>query len=252
VTVFFLLLLGISLGSASVSVAWTTVLLVVTAITKSAQLPFSAWLPAAMAAPTPVSALVHSSTLVTAGVYLLYRFLPSNCSFVLYCGLLTTIIGGLSAFLEFDIKKVVALSTLSHLGLIVTALGSGCRNLAFQHLLIHAPFKALIFLVVGTIIHSSYGSQEYRAIEGLVLFSPLMFVCLCIALLSMCGFCFLSGWASKEAILNRCLNTRSSIVTLFLLYARVALTIIYSRRVAAARYFALRCGSRAVTFSVTG
>merc|ERR1712168_631462 len=141
-----------------------TLLLVVASFTKSAQFPFSAWLPAAIVAPTPVSALVHSSTLVTAGVYLLYRFIPHNSHFLLFSGVLTTVIAGMAALVEADLKKVVALSTLSQLGLIVTSLGLGQRRLAFLHLNLHASYKSLLFLAVGSLIHNLYGSQGTRIV----------------------------------------------------------------------------------------
>jgi len=116
-----------------------------------------------MLAPTPVSALVHSSTLVTAGVYLLYRYSPVPSNLLIYVGLFTTMIAGLAAITECDTKKIIALSTLSQLGLIVTSLGLGERSLCFAHLNTHAAFKALLFLAVGTAIHSHFGSQEVRS-----------------------------------------------------------------------------------------
>ena len=127
-----------------------TFLVVLAGATKRAQIPFSSWLPAAMAAPTPVSALVHSSTLVTAGVYLLIRFRRSfsdwlNTLLLLIAGL-TIFIAGLSANFEYDLKKIIALSTLSQLGLIISILSLGFARLAFFHLLTHALFKALLFV----------------------------------------------------------------------------------------------------------
>lgn len=142
-------------------------------ITKRAQIPFSAWLPAAIAAPTPVSSLVHSSTLVTAGVYLLVRFYPSLsvhfyfCYFVFYLGVVTCLMSSFSAIYENDLKKIIALSTLSQLGVMFMALGLGFPLLAFFHLVTHAMFKALLFVCAGTIIHSMCNNQDVRLIGGL-------------------------------------------------------------------------------------
>jgi len=142
--------------------------LIFAGIRKSAQIPFSSWLPAAMAAPTPVSALVHSSTLVTAGVFLLIRFYHFLIEirffkpFLLFIASLTMLIAGMAANLECDLKKVIALSTLSQLGVIIRALGVGCWKLALFHLYTHAMFKALLFLCAGSFIHRSQHSQDLR------------------------------------------------------------------------------------------
>jgi len=148
-----------------------TGLIVVGRITKRAQIPFSAWLPAAMAAPTPVSALVHSSTLVTAGVYVLVRFRDRVWgawgSFLLVSSLLTVVIAGFRARFESDLKKVVALSTLRQLGVIILIISVGCVGLCVFHLVTHALFKALIFLCAGAIIHLGRGVQDSRCFSGL-------------------------------------------------------------------------------------
>jgi len=145
-----------------------SIFLVVGAFTKRAQIPFRAWLPAAIAAPTPVSSLVHSSTLVTAGVYLLFRHLNelirfSQLNFILIVGVATIIMARLSALNEKDIKKIVALSTLRQLGLMATRLGLNWVFIRFFHLIIHAFFKAMIFIRVGNLIHFR---QFYQAIKN--------------------------------------------------------------------------------------
>ena len=134
-------------------------LIIISACTKSAQIPFSAWLPAAIAAPTPVSALVHSSTLVTAGVYLLIRInliiIEIDIRYILLLiGIITMIIAGFTAIIEIDIKKIIALSTLRQLGIIILTLGIGNPILSFFHLLSHAFFKAMLFICAGIIIHN--------------------------------------------------------------------------------------------------
>lgn len=198
--------------------------------TKSAQVPFSSWLPAAILAPTPVSALVHSSTLVTAGVYLLYRYSPADSLLLICIGLCTTLIAGQSALLECDTKKIIALSTLSQLGVMVTCLGLGERSFCFAHLNTHAAFKALLFLGVGTVIHSTYGSQEVRCVVPLFSCSPFVIVILVTSVSSMLGLVFLSGWATKEAILESCLNMGVCFFGLVLFYVGIGFTVIYRLR----------------------
>jgi len=228
--VILLLFFALSPCSTSWPLSRFVSLLVLVSITKSAQLPFSAWLPAAMLAPTPVSALVHSSTLVTAGVYLLFRFYPLGSGLLSFIGILTMILAGVAAFFEVDIKKIIALRTLSHLGVIVSALGLGERYLAFAHLNIHANFKALLFLASGSLIHTMYGSQEARSIGGLVSSSPLVLICLVVSCLSITGFVFLSGFVSKEAILRSTYNSSSPFFTLLIFYFGFGVTVIYSVR----------------------
>ena len=171
------------------------IIVILAAITKSAQIPFSSWLPAAIAAPTPVSALVHSSTLVTAGVYLLIRFRNLIIGsfigdFLLLISGLTIFIAGLGANFEFDLKKIIALSTLSQLGLIIRILAIGFYKLAFFHLLTHALFKALLFICAGVIIHNIKNSQDIRDIGRLTIYIPLTISCLNVANLALCGVPF--------------------------------------------------------------
>lgn len=176
------------------------------AITKRAQIPFSAWLPAAMAAPTPVSALVHSSTLVTAGIYLLIRFRSALSETILPILLLfsslTMFMSGLGANFEYDLKKIIALSTLSQLGVILRILSLGFKDLAFFHLLTHALFKALLFICAGAIIHNVKEYQDIRLMGGLVVFIPLTCMCINLANLALCGTPFLAGFYSKDLILE--------------------------------------------------
>jgi NADH-ubiquinone oxidoreductase chain 5 len=142
--------------------------IVIAAITKRAQIPFSRWLPAAIAAPTPVSALVHSSTLVTAGVFLTIRFYPFLHSLsyfntiILIIAVRTIVIAGLRAITECDIKKIIALSTLSQLGIMITRIGFNMPILAYFHILTHALFKALLFICAGSFINQHLHSQDLR------------------------------------------------------------------------------------------
>jgi NADH-ubiquinone oxidoreductase chain 5 len=179
-------------------------LVILAAITKSAQIPFSAWLPAAIAAPTPVSALVHSSTLVTAGVYLLIRFnyIIGVRGFLFFVGVITMFISGLGANFENDLKKIIALSTLRQLGLIIITLGMGAYELSFFHLLTHAIFKSLLFLCAGVFIHSIGDTQDVRIIGGLFISCPVTSFYFIGSSFALCGFPFLSGFYSKDLILE--------------------------------------------------
>nr|YP_010703617.1 NADH dehydrogenase subunit 5 [Sinopodisma kelloggii]WCO86751.1 NADH dehydrogenase subunit 5 [Sinopodisma kelloggii] len=212
-----------------------TMLIILAAMTKSAQIPFSSWLPAAMAAPTPVSALVHSSTLVTAGVYLLIRFSPMlntyNCSwFLLFIGCLTMFMAGLGANLEFDLKKIIALSTLSQLGLMMSILAMGYPKLAFFHLLAHALFKALLFMCAGSMIHNLSDSQDIRFMGSIVTFMPLTSVCFNVSSLSLCGMPFLAGFYSKDLILEMVCLSWINCLIFFLYFFSTGLTASYSFR----------------------
>jgi len=181
-------------------------LLVTGAATKRAQMPFSVWLPAAMAAPTPVSALVHSSTLVTAGVYLLIRFSSYFYGmWVLWLmmvvgGILTRIMAGTCAVFERDMKKVIAFSTMRQLGVMVYSIGFGLVLFRLFHLFMHALFKALLFLCAGELIHCMGGYQDFRVYGGLSSYFPFTTAILGGSLLSMAGFVFFSGFYSKDQI----------------------------------------------------
>nr|YP_002735090.1 NADH dehydrogenase subunit 5 [Saldula arsenjevi]ABZ02132.1 NADH dehydrogenase subunit 5 [Saldula arsenjevi] len=209
-------------------------LIVLAAFTKSAQIPFSSWLPAAMAAPTPVSALVHSSTLVTAGVYLLIRF--SNliaffdCKFFVFVGVLTMFMSGLGAMFEYDLKKIIALSTLSQLGLMMSILFLGYPLMAFFHLLTHAFFKALLFLCAGLIIHVMGDSQDIRHMGSSVVYLPFTCTCFCISNFSLCGFPFLSGFYSKDLILETLVMNSYNLFLYSLFLISIGLTAAYSAR----------------------
>nr|YP_009694501.1 NADH dehydrogenase subunit 5 [Eurydema liturifera]QEI26486.1 NADH dehydrogenase subunit 5 [Eurydema liturifera] len=213
---------------------WLLNLIILSAFTKSAQIPFSSWLPAAMAAPTPVSALVHSSTLVTAGVYLLIRFSELlyiyNLDFFLLISCLTMFMSGLAANFEYDLKKIIALSTLSQLGLMMSVLFMGFSSCAYFHMLTHAFFKALMFLCAGLIIHSMNDSQDIRHMGNLITCIPFTCSCFCISNLSLCGFPFLSGFYSKDLALEYMTYNYTNFYIYMLFYLSVGLTVCYSMR----------------------
>lgn len=205
------------------------ILLFMTRITKRAQIPFCAWLPAAMAAPTPISALVHSSTLVTAGVYLVIRFNQNRPSMsLLITGILTTIIAGVNACNGFDFKKLIALSTLRQLGLMFIALGIGSYKLALYHLVCHGLVKALLFLSAGIIIHQSKRTQDLRLINGIIRFMPITSTCILFTSLTLSGLPFMTCYFSKETIIRQNFVKRTWI--LIRIYTAAILTINYRTR----------------------
>lgn len=213
-----------------------SIFIAVAACTKSAQIPFSAWLPAAMAAPTPVSALVHSSTLVTAGVYLLIRFYKPLLEMgltkpLLIVAIITMFIAGISANFEMDMKKIIALSTLRQLGLIITAIGLGLPKIAYFHILSHALFKALLFICAGNVIHASLDNQDLRKIGFITNQIPVTSACINTANLALCGAPFLAGFYSKDLILEiiNYINMPHVVLTISIL--ATALTISYSLRI---------------------
>ena len=211
-------------------------LVLIAAITKSAQIPFSRWLPAAIAAPTPVSALVHSSTLVTAGVFLLIRFYPFLSlspqfkSTLLVISIATLTMAGMRAITECDLKKIIALSTLSQLGVMIIRIALGLVELAFFHLLTHAIFKALLFISAGTLLHLLSHNQDLRRFGNLSFQLPFVVRAIIIANLALCGFPFLAGFYSKDLILEFILESSSSFLLLCMAIGATFLTSAYSVR----------------------
>nr|QHN60230.1 NADH dehydrogenase subunit 5 [Tamarixia radiata] len=211
-------------------------LITLASFTKSAQFPFSSWLPAAMAAPTPVSSLVHSSTLVTAGIYLLIRFnnILINYSnwtkYMMLTGLMTMLMAGMSANFEFDLKKIIAYSTLSQLGLMMMILSMKLFNLAYFHLITHAMFKSMLFMCSGVMIHSMNNIQDIRYMGMLNKFMPMTTMMFLIANYSLCGMPFFSGFYSKDLILESLFNMKINYMIYILLILSTSLTVIYSFR----------------------
>nr|AML26056.1 NADH dehydrogenase subunit 5 [Staphylinidae sp. BMNH 1274251] len=217
-----------------ISMQVISLLVLIAAMTKSAQIPFSSWLPAAMAAPTPVSSLVHSSTLVTAGVYLLIRFnYALNMSvmmFLLFIGVMTMFMAGMGANFEFDLKKIIALSTLSQLGLMMSIMALGEFKLSFFHLLSHALFKATLFMCAGCMIHSLNNCQDIRYMGSLVIQMPLTCCFFNISNLSLCGIPFLAGFYSKDLILEVLSMGYLNIFIYIIYFISTGLTVSYSFR----------------------
>nr|QVT11052.1 NADH dehydrogenase subunit 5 [Pachycrepoideus vindemmiae] len=212
------------------------ILVMLACFTKSAQFPFSSWLPAAMAAPTPISSLVHSSTLVTAGVYFLIRFhylVYLNlelCKFITFIGLVTMFMAGMSANFEYDLKKIIAYSTLSQLGLMMMIFGMNNWELSYFHLILHAMFKSMMFMCSGNIIHLLNNIQDIRYMGSIKLLFPLTSMMFMIANLSLCGLPFMSGFFSKDQILEMMFMINNSIFMYLLILVSTGLTVCYSIR----------------------
>jgi len=178
------------------------------AVGKSAQLPLFTWLPDAMAGPTPVSALIHAATMVTAGIYLVARssvlfiLSPVTLDIILVVGILTAVVGGIIAIYQTDIKKILAYSTVSQLGFLFMALGLGSFSGAMFHLTTHAFFKALLFLAAGSVIHALQGEQDIRNMGGLKKKIPYTFALFIIGTIAISGIPPFAGFFSKEMILT--------------------------------------------------
>lgn len=216
--------------------------LIIAGITKRAQIPFSVWLPRAMAAPTPVSALVHSSTLVTAGVYLLIRFnkfiiLRKFREILIILSILTIFISGLMAIFEFDLKKIIALSTLRQLGLIIIILRVGYPILSYYHLLTHAIFKSLLFISAGVIIHRIGNNQDIRLIGNLIEFIPFTIYSFTLTLLALRGFPFLSGFYSKDLVIEIIYYRNFNVIILLIALISLIFTLMYSIRLVFYSFF---------------
>nr|QLD97071.1 NADH dehydrogenase subunit 5 [Amblyomma tholloni] len=211
------------------------ILILIAGLTKSAQIPFSAWLPAAMAAPTPVSSLVHSSTLVTAGVYLLMRFsylfkMEYFSLILMKISLLTMLMAGINAFFENDFKKIIAFSTLSQLSMMMISLSLGLMELAFFHLIMHAIFKSMLFLCAGLIIHSFQGIQDIRMLGNFFNVSPSISSCMMISILSLMGFPFVGGFYSKDLIVEFFIFKLNNLILISIFYLGILFTFFYCSR----------------------
>lgn len=206
------------------------------AVGKSAQLGLHSWLPDATEGPTPVSALIHAATMVTAGVFLLVRssplleYCPIILNFIVIISAITIVFGSSVGMFQNDIKRVVAYSTTSQLGYMVLACGLSAYNLAMFHLVNHAFFKALLFLCSGAIIHALSDEQDMRRMGGLVCILPFIYISMLIGSLALAGLPFLSGYYSKEVILEVCCVSFNSMFGYWLGAISTFFTVFYSFR----------------------
>nr|UHJ18872.1 NADH dehydrogenase subunit 5 [Psyttalia incisi] len=210
------------------------IFIMIAAMTKSAQIPFSMWLPLAMAAPTPISSLVHSSTLVTAGVYLLIRFnYLFNKNFLMILMILscmTMLMASSSANMEFDLKKIIALSTLSQLGLMIFTISLNLSTISFFHLTTHAMFKSLLFLCSGIMIHNYFNNQDIRFMSFMNLNMPFINITFNISSLTLCGMPFLSGFYSKDLIIEMFIMNKFNWFMFIFMYSSMGMTTSYTFR----------------------
>ncbi len=215
-------------------VTWITLLLFIGATGKSAQIPLYTWLPDAMAGPTPVSALIHAATMVTAGVYMiarsnvLYSMAPAILDVITIIGVATALLAGIIALYQNDIKKVLAYSTVSQLGFMFIAMGMSAYTTGVFHVLTHAFFKALLFLAAGSVIHAMGGEQDITRMGGLRKKIPITYITFLIGVLAISGFPFTSGFISKDEILLAAYEHNK--IVFWLTSFAAGLTIVYMFR----------------------
>ena len=223
---------GLTPGTSAITLI--TMLLFTGAVGKSAQIPLFTWLPDAMAGPTPVSALIHAATMVTAGIYMIVRsnvlfvLAPTTMMTIMIIGIITALMAGSIAIFQSDIKKVLAYSTVSQLGLMFVALGVGSFTGAMFHLTTHAFFKALLFLAAGSVIHALGGEQDIRKMGGLRKEIPTTFKVFFIGTLAIAGVPPLAGFFSKDMILAAAFKSGTVIWTLSVIVA--LMTVVYMFR----------------------
>jgi len=231
-----------SLAILGASATFIALLIFCGAAGKSGQFPLHVWLPDAMEGPTPVSALIHAATMVAAGVFLVARVYPlfslgaingvtSSLTVVVWIGVTTALMAALIAIAQSDIKRILAYSTVSQLGLMMVSLGVGGVAAGILHLLAHGFFKALLFLGAGSVIHGCHGEQDIRKMGGLRCFMPVTFVTYAIGMMALSGvpFFFSGGW-TKEEILHSTANWPRSHLPYYLMLAGVILTALYMTR----------------------
>jgi NADH-quinone oxidoreductase subunit L len=233
---------GAGLAMLGASATFVALLIFCGAVGKSGQFPLHVWLPDAMEGPTPVSALIHAATMVAAGVFLVARVYPlfslgaingvtSSLTVVVWIGVTTALMAALIAIAQADIKRILAYSTVSQLGLMMVSLGVGGVAAGIMHLLAHGFFKALLFLGAGSVIHGCHGEQDIRKMGGLRRFMPVTFMTYAVGMMALSGvpFFFCGGW-TKEEILHATAHWPPSHVPYYLILVGVVLTALYMTR----------------------
>jgi NADH-quinone oxidoreductase subunit L len=217
------------------------ILLFIGAMGKSAQFPLHVWLPDSMEGPTPISALIHAATMVTAGIFMVARLSPlynhseTALSVIIYAGGINCFFLGILGIIQNDIKRVIAYSTLSQLGYMAVALGCGAYSIAMFHLVTHAFFKGLLFLAAGSVIIAMHHEQDMRNMGGLAKYMPITYITMLIGSLTLAGVPPLSGFYSKDMIITAANiayanNLSGSRFAVFTVYASVFITALYSFR----------------------
>jgi len=230
--------LGIFGGAEWSVMTFICICLFIGAMGKSAQVPLHVWLPDSMEGPTPISALIHAATMVTAGIFMVARLSPlyelstTALSFILVIGAITALFMGLVGIVQNDIKRVVAYSTLSQLGYMTVALGASAYSIAIFHLMTHAFFKALLFLGAGSVIIALHHKQDMREMGGLARIMPITAVTAWIGSLALIGFPFTSGFFSKDLIIEavKLSELPGAGFAVFAVYAGVVVTALYTFR----------------------
>src|SRR5438128_7183949 len=245
------------LAMLSASATFIALLIFCGAVGKSGQFPLHVWLPDAMEGPTPVSALIHAATMVAAGVFLVARVYPifsvgavngvtPSLTVVVWIGVITGLMAALIAVAQSDIKRILAYSTVSQLGLMMVSLGVGGVAAGIMHLLAHGFFKALLFLGAGSVIHGLHHEQDIRKMGGLQKFMPVTFRTYAIGMMSLSGVpLFFSGGWTKEQILQATAHWPKSHAPYYLMLAGVILTALYMTRQIIYVFF---CSSRSADF----
>lgn len=217
------------------------ILLFIGAMGKSAQFPLHVWLPDSMEGPTPISALIHAATMVTAGIFMvarlspMYNLSPTALSVIIYAGGINCLFLGVLGIIQYDIKRVVAYSTLSQLGYMAVALGCGSYSIAIFHLMTHAFFKGLLFLAAGSVIIAMHHEQDMRKMGGLAKYMPITYITMLIGSLALAGIPPFAGFFSKDMILESAKlayehGQAGGAFAVFTVYASVIVTAIYSFR----------------------
>lgn len=211
-------------------------ILIISSFIKGGQYPFGRWLPKAIVAPTPVSCLVHSSTLVTAGIMLIdfYVFISMNSdvlSIIFYVGFFTIIISGFCSLIENDAKKIVALSTISQIGFCFLAIGSGFHYLSYIHIIGHSFFKSLLFMQIGYLIFVNFGNQNYRRYSFISFCVPVLVQFqIFVSVICLCGLLFTSGCCRKEYFIFRFYYDSYNIILVFFYFLGIFFTFCYCYR----------------------